>query len=71
MKQTLNYALIVEEIKAKRTFQFRKDLDLELEKLYKAMQTNNEEIKRVCVENLMRIRSELIELNEFEFHNRK
>lgn len=63
MKQALNYALIVEEIKANRNYQFREELDLELEKLYEAMQTNNDEMKNKCKENLLRIRRELIDLN--------
>ena len=64
MKQDLNYTLIVEEIKANRNYQFREQLDMELEKLYKAMQINNDELKNKCKENLLRIRHELIELNE-------
>ncbi len=64
MKHTLNYSLIVEEIKANRNYQFREELDSELEKLYEAMQTNNIEMKNKCKENLLRIRHELIELNE-------
>lgn len=64
MKQALNYTMIVEEIKANRNYQFREELDLELEKLYEAMQTNNDELIDKCKENLLRIRLELIELNE-------
>jgi len=64
MKQVSNYTLIVEEIKANRNDQFREQLDMELEKLYKAMQINNDELKNKCKENLLRIRHELIELNE-------
>ncbi|MGN1385741.1 MAG: hypothetical protein ACI4XS_03970 [Bacillus sp. (in: firmicutes)] len=64
MKQTLNYTLIIEEIKANRNYQFREELDSELEKLYEAMQTNNDELKNKCKENLLRIRGELMDLNE-------
>ncbi|WP_206711467.1 hypothetical protein [Peribacillus faecalis] len=64
MKQTLNYALIVEEIKANRNYQFREELDSELGKLYEAMQMNNDEAKNKCKQNLMRIRRELMDLNE-------
>ena len=64
MKHTLNYSLIVEEIKANRNYQFREELDSQLEKLYEAMQTNNIEMKNKCKENLLRIRHELIELYE-------
>ena len=64
MKQVLNYTLIVEEIKANRNYQFREQLDMELEKLYEAMQINNDKMKNKCIENLLRIRHELIDLNE-------
>ena len=64
MKQALNYTMIVEEIKANRNYQFREELDSELEKLYEAMQTNNDEMMNKSKKNLLRIRRELIDLNE-------
>ena len=64
MKRALNYTMIVEEIKANRNYQFREELDSELEKLYKAMQTNNDEMMNKSKKNLLRIRRELIDLNE-------